>query len=238
MKDDMSAEKEGTDILAALAGVDTPTVCNAMIVLDPSLRGKQYTLDPVVAANPDLPSFTGYALTAKIVSSEPSTEGHETMLARRFGYYRYLFDAGRPTVVVMEDCGTRRGFGSIWGEINASIHKAMGVAGVVTNGAIRDLDTLPAGYQLIGGNVCAGSGFAHLIDFDTPVSVFGLTVRPGDLIHADRHGCVVVPAELIPKLPAAIARVMQRESTLLAVVNAPDCDYDKLVAAWHQFEIK
>ena len=56
-------------IFAALAGVDTPTVCNAMIVLDPSLRGKNYTLDSVIPANADMASFTGHALTAKIVSS-------------------------------------------------------------------------------------------------------------------------------------------------------------------------
>jgi len=225
-------------IIEALRGIDTPTVCNAMIVMDPTLRGKNYTLDTVIAANPGLPPFTGYALTAKIVSSQPCTDGHEAMMQRRFAYYKYLAAAGRPTVMVMQDCGSRRGVGSIWGEINASLHKAMGVAGVVTDGAIRDLDTLPAGYQLLGGNVTPGSGFAHLIDFDTPVSVFGLPVRPGDLVHAERHGCVVIRADLIDRLPAAIARVQQRETTLLDVLNGPDFDYDKLVQAWHQFEVK
>ncbi|MFC4273926.1 RraA family protein [Achromobacter aloeverae] len=227
-----------TTIIDALRGIDTPTVCNAMIVMDPALRGRNYTLDTVVAANPGLPPFTGYALTAKIVSSQPCTDSPEVMAQRRYAYYKYLADAGRPTVVVMEDCGSRPGVGSIWGEINASLHKAMGVAGVVTNGAIRDLDTLPAGYQLLGGNVTPGSGFAHLVDFDTPVTVFGLAVRPGDLVHADRHGCVVIRPDLVEKLPAAIARVQQRESTLLKVLNGPDFDYDKLIAAWHQFEIK
>jgi regulator of RNase E activity RraA len=185
-----------------------------------------------------MPAFTGYALTAKIVSSEPSKEGHEAMLARRFGYYRYLSQARKPSLIVMEDCGTPRGLGSIWGEINVSIHKGLGLKGAVTNGAIRDLGALPGGFQLIGGNVCPGSGFAHLVEFDTPVSVFGLPVSPGDLVHADRHGCVVVPSALIAALPAAIARVAQREKTLLSAVNAPDFDYDRLVAAWKVFEVK
>ena len=248
-----------TDIIDALAGIDTPTVCNALIVLDPSLRGKNYTLDALIAANlegsggdgiasppsggrpgggPAAATFTGYALTAKIISSEPSRDGHDAMLARRFAYYRYLSEARKPSLIVMEDCGRPRGLGSIWGEINVSIHKGLGLKGAVTNGAIRDLDSLPGGFPLIGGNVCPGSGFAHLVEFDTPVNVFGLPVSPGDLVHADRHGCVVVPSAWVAALPAAIARVAQREKTLLSVVNAPDFDYEKLVAAWKMFEVK
>jgi regulator of RNase E activity RraA len=226
------------DIVEALAGIDTPTVCNALIVLDPSLRGKNYTLDTVVPASSSLSSFTGYALTAKIVSSEPSRDSHEVMLARRFAYYRYLSQARRPSLIVMEDCGSRPGLGSIWGEVNASIHKAMALTGAVTHGAIRDLGSLPAGFPLIGGSICPGSGFAHLVEFDTPVNVFGLPVAPGDLIHADRHGCVVIPPALVLSLPAAIARVAHRERALLAVVNAPGLDDKKLAAAWRVFEIK
>ena len=62
-----------SDIFEALAGVDTPTLCNAMIVLDPSLRGKNYTLDAVVPASADMKPFTGYAATAKIDSSTPAS---------------------------------------------------------------------------------------------------------------------------------------------------------------------
>ena len=222
----------------ALAGVDTPTVCNAMIVLDPSLRGKNYSLETVVGAHPHGTSFTGYALTAKLVSSEPPTESREVLLARRFAYYRYLEQARRPSLVVMEDCGERRGLGCLWGEIQVSIHRAMGVVGAVTNGAIRDIGSLPAEFNLLGGNVCPGSGFAHLVEFDTPVSVFGLGISPGDLVHADRHGCVVIPTRLVDALPAAIVRVAAREQTLLAALNRPGLDADGLAAAWRVFEVK
>ena len=224
-------------IFEVLAGVDTPTLCNAMIVVDPSLRGKNYTLDAVIPANPDMPSFTGYALTARIVSSQPPNDSHDVMLARRFAYYRYLEQARRPSLMVMEDCGERRGFGSIWGEIQVSIHKTMGVVGAVTNGAIRDIGSLPSGFNLLGGNVCPGSGFAHLVEFDTAVSVFGLPISPGDLVHADRHGCVVVPAGLVDVLPAAILRVAQREKALLAAINRPKLDAERLSAAWRVFEV-
>ncbi len=226
------------EVLDALSGVDTPTVCNALIALDPSLKGKNYTLDSVVPADVAMPSFTGYALTAKIVSSEPPVDDHDTLLARRFAYYRYLAQARRPTLVVMQDCGTRPGYGCFWGEINVSVHKAMGLRGAITDGAIRDLGSLREDFQLIGGNVCPGSGFGHLVEFDIPVKVFGLEVRPGDLVHADRHGCVVVPSRLAAELPGAISRLMKREETFLATVNASTVDCDKLIAAWLQFENK
>jgi len=230
--------RAGPELLAALAGIDTPTLCNALIVLDPTLRGRQYTLETVVPARPDTAPFTGYALTARIVSSEPPRDDHDTLSARRFAYYAYLAQAAGPALLVMEDCGPRRGMGSIWGEINASIHKALGLVGAVTNGAIRDLDSLPDGFALIGGNVCPGSGFAHLVAFDTPVEVFGLPVAPGDLVHADRHGAVVVPPHLWAALPEAIASVLQRERRLLATVNAPGLSHERLVAAWQAFEVK
>lgn len=223
-------------VVAALAGVDTPTVCNALIALDPSLKGKNYTLDSVVPADTTMPSFTGYALTAKINSSEAPLDDDATLLARRFAYYRYLEAARKPALVVMQDCGTRRGYGSFWGEINVAVHKALGLRGAVTDGAIRDLGSLGNDFHLIGGNVCPGSGFGHLVDFDTSVSVFGLPVNPGDLVHADRHGCVVVPSQLAADLPAAIANLLKREQTFLAKVRVPALDSDTLIAAWLDFQ--
>ncbi len=222
-------------VIAALSGVDTPTVCNALIALDPSLKGKNYTLDPVVAADTTMPSFTGYALTARIISSEAPRDDDEALQARRFAYYRYLEAARKPALVVMQDGGTRRGYGSFWGEINVAVHKAMGLCGAITDGAIRDLGSLGNDFNLIGGNVCPGSGFGHLVEFGTPVSVFGLPVNPGDVVHADRHGCVVVPSQLAVDLPAAIAGLMKREKAFLARVSAPAVNCDELIAAWLQF---
>lgn len=224
-------------LIAALADVDTPTVCNALVRLDPSLKGRNSTLDPVVPADAAMAPFTGVALTAKIVSSEPPADDHAALQARRFAYYRYLGAAqGTPSVIVMQDCGTRPGFGCIWGEIQVAIHRAMGLHGAVTDGAIRDLQAMRPDFGLLGGKVCPGSGFAHFVDFGTPVKVFGLDVNPGDLVHADRHGCVVIPAALADELPQAILRVAAREQTLLAALAAPGIDAQALIAAWTRFE--
>lgn len=219
-----------------LQSVDTPTTCNALVNISKDYRGKYYTLDPVIAANPSLGSRVGYALTATICSSLPSMDSPETLHARRFAYYRYLSEAPRPGIVVMQDRGPRRGFGCIWGEINVALHKGLGVSAAVTDGAIRDLGAVAPDFHLLGGNVCPGSGFAHFVDFGKPVEVFGLRVQPGDLVQVDRHGCVVVPTEAWEALPAAIERILKREREFLSKAAEPGFNYERLTAAWETFE--
>lgn len=224
------------DLLALLREVDSPTVCNTLIYMDPSLRGRNYTFAPVVAANPGLAPMVGFARTARIVSSMPSTDSPEVIRQRRFDYYEYVSSGAQPTIVVMQDCGPQPGYGCIWGELNVAIHKGLGVTGAVTNGAIRDLGTLDSTFPLLGGNVCPGSGFAHITEFDTDVTVFGLAVSPGDLIHADQHGAVVIPPHVLPELAGALRFILQREAILLDAAKAPGFDYAALRKAWEKFE--
>ena len=71
---------------------------------------------------------------------------------------------------------------------------SLGSLGVITNGSVRDLEEVEqVGFHLFASGVQVSHGHAHLEDFDIPVEVFGLRVVPGDLIHADRHGAVVIP---------------------------------------------
>jgi regulator of RNase E activity RraA len=224
------------DLHELLQTVDTPTVCNALGVLEPQLRGRGYTSERVIPADASLKPIVGFARTARIVSSQPSPDAPEVIRQRRFDYYRYVSSGPRPVVAVMQDCGPHPGYGCIWGGINVALHQGLGVAGAITNGAIRDLGELSPGFQLLGGNVCPGAGFAHIVDFDTPVTVFGLAVTPGDLLHADRHGAVIIPTALLPRLYGAIGFVLRREDVLLQAARQGGFDFDALVRAWEAFE--
>ena len=70
----------------------------------------------------------------------------------------------------------------------------------------------------------------------TPVTVFGLTVAPGDLVHADRHGAVVVPPEVVPRLAEGIARLRATEALVLGPARQPGFDFAAFEAAWTAFE--
>ena len=114
-----------------------------------------------------------------------------------------------------------RGFGAFWGEVNSNIHKGLGCLGTVTNGCFRDVDELAPGFQILGGKITPSHAHVHLIDFAGTVSVFGMTVSHGDLIHADRHGAVMIPIAAATKLPDAVALIVRREKVILDACKSP-----------------
>ena len=99
-----------------------------------------------------------------------------------------------PRVVVMHDVDEPRGQGAYWGEVQANIHRALGCLGVVTDGTVRDLPEAEAvGFQFFSAHVSVSHAYVHMVDFGIPVKVGGLVDPPGDLLHGDQHGVVVVP---------------------------------------------
>ncbi len=122
-----------------------------------------------------------------------------------------------PTVVVLQDLDDRPGYGAFWGEVNSTVHKALGALGCVTNGSFRDLGMWAQGFQMIGGRVGPSHAHVHMVDFGKPVNVFGMLVAHDDVVHADYHGAVVIPAEAVTKLPAAVDLIARREKVILEV---------------------
>ena len=103
------------------------------------------------------------------------------------------------TIAVLQDLDPRPGIGAFWGEVQSNVHKALGLAGALTDGSFRDLDALASGFQILGGKIGPSHAHVHLEAIDVDVNIFGMTVRPGDLIHGDHHGAVVIPAEAAPR---------------------------------------
>lgn len=225
----------GADILAALRAVDTPTICNALELAAGGRSTQGFTTRPVVCADPGLPPVVGFARTARIRASTPSTQSAGEMRAFRLRYYDYVAGGPRPSVVVIEDEDPAP-IGAFWGEVNVAVHKGLGLAGTLTNGLVRDLGALDPGYQVVAGAVGPSHAFVHVTAIDCPVTVLGLGIRPGDLVHADRHGAAVIPSALIALMPAAIDRVARRERPILDAARRPDFDIAALTAVWGEAE--
>jgi regulator of RNase E activity RraA len=99
----------------------------------------------------------------------------------------------------------------------------------VTNGCVRDLDEVRAlGFHFFAAGACVSHAYVHLLDFGQPVALGGLTVRTGDLIHADKHGVLVVPSDIAAKIPEAVATVCQREQLLLEHCQSPAFSLEEL----------
>ncbi len=225
-----------SSLLERLASVDTPTVCNAIEVAQKKRGFDNFTHHPVVSTEAEAPAIVGYAVTAKVRGKTAPQDSPEVLKERRMGYYRYVAEAASPAIVVIEDTDGSDACAAFWGEINTSIHKGFGLKGVVTNGVVRDLGDLPAGFPVIAGLVGPSHGFVHLLDYDCVVEVFGMKVRPGDLVHADRHGACVIPHEVHDIIDAALTSLFSSEAVILDAARRPGFDYSAFEAAWAAFE--
>ena len=218
-----------------LSRIDTPTVCNAIEVVQGKRGFHGFTRGTMICTDPGR-AVVGYAATAQIAALAPPTEPPEVIKARRMAYYKAMHDAPKPSVAVIEDLDYPNCVGAYWGEINTTIHKGFGMSGALTNGVVRDLGDLPQGFPVIAGSVGPSHGFVHVRSVGQPVRVMGLGVRQGDLVHADRHGAVVVPPEVIGSLAAALRKLQETERLVLDPARTPGFDYAAFEAAWAAFE--
>jgi len=217
--------------LDALTRWDTPTICNGLELLDAKYRTTGFTTQNMVCLDPKLKPIVGYARTAKIRATTPPPGDAAAVRATRARYYEHVAEAPLPSIAVLEDLDPDAGFGAFWGEVNTAIHQGLGCLGAVTNGSFRDLDACAKGFQLLGGKIGPSHAWVHLVEIGCAVSVFGMAVRPNDIVHADRHGAAVVPAECVKKLPAVIELITRREAVILEAARAPGFDVERLKKA-------
>ena len=207
--------------LEALRRWDTPTICNAIEVVAPARRGRGFTLKPFTAADPALPAICGVARTGRIRAAAPSGRSRDEDRKARLGWYEYVANADLPTVVVLEDLDETPGTGAFWGEVNTNVHKGLGALGCVTNGSFRDLDMIAPGFQIIGV-VNPSHAHVHVVDFGGDVAIHGMPCAHDEVVHADRHGAVVIPADAVRALPAAIDLIARREKVVLDMCKRSD----------------
>ncbi|MCB1685048.1 MAG: hypothetical protein R3E82_08635 [Pseudomonadales bacterium] len=223
-----------TDALrAALLKLDTPTVCNALEVVAPKRRGYGYTVQPLVCTRPALPPMVGVARTASIRAAHPSDLGGAESRAMQDAYYAYVGAGATPAIMVIQDLdGPQRGYGSWWGEVNSNVHKGLGCLGVITDGSVRDLPDIAEGFQMLADRVGPSHAFVHPVDFGRTVTVSGMRVADGDLIHADQHGAVVIPWEVAEAVPDAAAAIARRERVIITAAREPGFNIERLRKAW------
>ena len=129
-------EKNSESFIKIFRNYDTPTILNALEILDSKFRTKGFTTKQFVCVDEKLAPIVGFARTATIKAS--SEVDSITKRDKLIDYYKYICSGDGPKISVIEDIDDKPGFGAFWGEINTTIHNGLGIKGVVTNGAIRD----------------------------------------------------------------------------------------------------
>jgi len=223
-------------LLKLLSEVDTPTVCNAIEVAQGKRGFANFTRGTMLCSAPEEPAVVGFARTAKIAAKEPPTITPEEVKRRRLAYFENMSGGPRPAIAVVEDVDFPNCVGAWWGEVHTAVHKGLGMNGALTNSVMRDLGDMEPGFPVIAGSVGPSHGFVHIREIATTVNIFGMQVNQGDLVHADRHGALVVPTDVIPTLAAAIQKLLDTEQLILGPAREPGFNFEKLQAAWKAFE--
>jgi 4-hydroxy-4-methyl-2-oxoglutarate aldolase len=212
--------------LEELRRFNTPTISNAIELFNIRQRHLGFLPHAIRCLFPDLGPIVGYAVTSQTRAAFSAGAAAEPDLTS--DYFRYVASVPGPTVSVAEDLDDPPGLGAQFGEVTATIHKTLGCVGHITSGCPRDLDEVRAlGFQLFGLNPCVSHAYVRLVGFNKPVKLLGVEVRPGDLIHADKHGVCIIPPDVAPKLAEACREVERLERPLLEICRSETFDLEE-----------
>jgi regulator of RNase E activity RraA len=215
--------------LEALRRLDACTLANAIETFQKRLRNEGFVDRSVRAIFPRLQPMVGFAATVKIRGSAPPTA--DGIYPDRTDWWDYILSVPAPRVIVVEDCATRSGVGSLLGAVHTNIVRALGCAGAVTNGSVRDIPALGSlAFPVFAGNVCVSHAYVHIVEMGGVVEIGGLKIKSGDLLHGDMHGVQCIPIDIADKVPAVAAHIVQREEEIIALCRSSEFSLEKLRA--------
>jgi len=224
-------------VLEELRQLDSCSVANAIETFGVRLRNAGFADSSVHCIFEDFPPLVGYAATIRVRTSDPPMEGDSYYY--RLDWLEHLLSVPAPRVLVVQDMDHRPGLGSFIGDVHANILRALGCEGVVTNGAVRNVEAARAlKLQMFAGNLSVSHAFAHLFDFGGVVEVGQMQVRPGDLMHGDRHGVQTVPMEIAQKIPPVVRRMKGEEQEIIELCQSGAFTLEKLRLAVDALRIK
>ena len=215
--------------LNALRQFDTCMIANAIEKFNVRLRNAGFTDGKIRCMFPDAPPMVGYAVTGRLRSGDPPIAG--VFFRDRADLWSRILETQGPRILVLEDVDEKPGRGALVGDMHAAILRALGCVGYITNGAVRELPSVRGiGVQLFAGSVAVSHAYAHIFDIGIPITVDGMQVNTGTLLHGDQHGIVTVPAEIAAEVPNVAAEMQQSEREVIEFCQSKDFSVEKLSA--------
>jgi len=212
--------------IQALRRYSTPTLANAIELFDLRPRSSGFMSPDIRCILPDLGVMVGFACTATVRAERPASGSQQVS---RYDYWKSVLRVPAPRVAVIQDLDEPVAVGSFWGEVNGNIHRALGCVGTVTHGGVRDVDEVRSlGFHLFASQVIVSHSYIHLVAIEEPVKVGGVIVNPGDIIHADQHGVLTIPKEIVRELPEAVRKIEAKERTIIDLCKSASFSIEKL----------
>ncbi len=209
--------------LKALRQIDGPSICNAIEGFNFRPKNQGFMLPEIRSIFQDFPPTIGYAVTGVISANQG--EGHTVS---REEWWDLIAAVPAPRFIVLHDIDNPP-LGAYWGEVQGNIHKALGAVGVATDGTVRDLDEVhELGFQFFAKEVSVSHAYVHLVDIGIPVTIGGLTVKTGDLLHGDKHGVSHIPFELADRIPEMVQTIADYEAKTIGVCKSSNFSMEQL----------
>lgn len=197
--------------LTELQTFDTPTVCNAIECFKVRSNTEGYMRPGMSLRTTNKVPVVGYAATAKASAKFAAPDAHEMLM----GYFEHVREMADPTIAVVQDTDPESA-SSFWGEVQATVHMALGCVGTVMQGGVRDIEEANRmGFHFFSTEINVSHGYIHVERYNCPVHILGLAVHPGDLLHMDQHGVVNIPHEIAPRLADACRYIIKAEHPML-----------------------
>jgi 4-hydroxy-4-methyl-2-oxoglutarate aldolase len=214
-----------SEAITALAAWDTPALSNAL----DSLRVRSHNAgfsDGTLVRVTGGSRMVGTAVTARMVARHAGEDGIPVSRL-----HAMVAEVAGPIVVVLEDCDDPRGTGAFLGEVNGSLLAALRIGGFVTNGRVRDVNELrELDYPVYAEGLCVARSYMRLVELGTVVSVGGMTVHPGDILHGDEHGVLQIPATALPEILEKAEIIRQDEQNVVGWSRSNEFTLDGLLA--------
>lgn len=213
--------------LRELQQIPTPSIANAIETFNVRPRNEGVSDGTVRPQFPELGPIVGYAATATIRSNDEAPKGHPIT---RWTAIEHVLQTSAPRILVVQDLDPEeRRLGALWGEVQSNTFKRLGCAGTITNGGVRDLDEVRAlGFQLFSSHVVPSHAYVHYTSVGSPVTVSGLEIHPGDLLHGDQHGFVTIPPAIAHDLVRAVRDLERDERQRIGRLYAADFSPEEL----------
>ncbi len=215
-------------VIEQLGGYDSPTVANAIEHFEVRDPATGYATNELVCQTPWAKApMVGYAVTC---TADTTTPGDNR--PQRIADIVDLVDkAPKPTVLVIQHVGHERRRACLIGDMWCTIMHKLGCVGIVTDCNVRDLEGIhqhTPEFQLFAGGTVVSHGFGVYMNLNTTVSVYGLTVSPGDLLHGDVSGVVSVPTDVAEATVGRAEEVRQFEAEYFEFLESDRFNMDEL----------
>jgi regulator of RNase E activity RraA len=196
--------------LDELKQFDSPTICNAIECFGRK-NTEGFMKAGMILRTADKTPVVGYAATARVSAAHPDPDSLKMLM----GYYNHVRESPEPCIAVIDDID-EVAIGSFWGEVQATVHRSLACIAALVHGGVRDIEEAnKLGFHFFSTEITVAHGYTHVEKYACPVSILGLMIHPGDLLHMDQHGVVLIPPEVAPKLAKACRQIADAELPML-----------------------